>query len=136
MSALQGSGGTRGREVGMSSIVATNDFDVVVVGSGLAGCAAALAAADHGLRTVVLEKGALAGGKTAWSNGGMWIPGNDFARDAGIEDSLEEAREYMRFLGAGFEVEANLNAYVDGANDALRYFSGLGLKFQLVRPPA
>jgi len=63
----------------------------------------------------------------------MWIPGNDFARDAGIEDSLEEAREYMRFLGAGFEVEANLNAYVDGANDALRYFSGLGLTFQLVR---
>jgi len=109
------------------------ETDVVVVGSGLAGCAAALAAADHGLRTIVLEKGLLAGGKSAWSNGGMWIPGNDFARDAGIADSLDDAREYMRFLAAGFQVEANLNAYIDGANDALRYFRGLGLQFQLVR---
>jgi hypothetical protein len=52
----------------------------------------------------------------------MWIPGNDFARDPGIADSLDDAREYMRFLAAGFQVAANLNAYIDGANDALRYF--------------
>lgn len=117
----------------MSSPDLRNDADVVVVGSGLAGCAAALAAVDHGLRTIVLEKEALAGGKTAWSNGGMWIPGNDFAREAGIADSLDEARAYMHFLGAGFEVEENLDAYVDGANEALRYFRGLGLAFQLVR---
>ncbi len=70
----------------------TKSADVVVVGSGLAGCAAALAAADHGLRTILLEKGAVLGGKTAWSNGGLWIPGNDFARAAGIDDSLEDAR--------------------------------------------
>ena len=106
--------------------------DVVVVGSGLAGCAAALAAADHGLQTILLEKGPLLGGKTAWSNGGMWIPGNDFARAAGIDDSLEEARTYLRFLGGGYHVEEHLNAYIDGANAALRYFTGLGVRFQLV----
>jgi 3-oxosteroid 1-dehydrogenase len=64
----------------MTSFDARDDADVVVVGSGLAGCAAALAAAAHGLRTIALEKDLLAGGKTAWSNGGMWIPCNDFAR--------------------------------------------------------
>jgi 3-oxosteroid 1-dehydrogenase len=109
------------------------ETDVLIVGSGLAGCAAALAAHDHGFDAIVLEKGALAGGKTAWSNGGVWIPENDLARDAGIADSRAEAREYLRFLAAGFQVEANLDAYIDLANDTLRYFRGLGLHFQLVR---
>jgi 3-oxosteroid 1-dehydrogenase len=116
-----------------AALLCLMETDVIVVGSGLAGCSAALAAADHGLRAIVLEKGLLAGGKSAWSNGGLWMPGNDLARDAGIADSLDDARDYMRFLAAGFQVEENLNAYIDGANDALRYFGDLGLQFQLVR---
>ncbi len=39
-----------------SSIVATAAFDVVIVGGGLAGCAAACAAAEKGLSVVLLEK--------------------------------------------------------------------------------
>lgn len=85
------------------------------------------------MQAILLEKGTLAGGKTAWSNGGIWIPGNDLARKAGIADSLTEAKDYLHFLAAGFAVEENLNAYVDRANETLRYFSGLGLQFQLVR---
>lgn len=109
------------------------ETDVLVAGSGLAGCAAALAARDHGLSALVLEKGTVAGGKTAWSNGGIWIPENDLARDAGIADSRAEAKAYMHFLSAGYAVEENLNAYVDRANDTLHYYTGLGLQFQLVR---
>lgn len=48
-------------------------------------------------------------------------------------DSRAEAIAYLHFLGAGFEVEENLRAYVDNAADALLYFERLGLKFQLVR---
>lgn len=107
--------------------------DVVVVGSGLAGCATALAASDHGLRVLLLEKDTLLGGKTTWSNGGLWIPDNDLAREAGIADSRDEARAYMEYLAAGFATEAHRDAYVDGADAALNYFRGLGLKFELVR---
>jgi len=45
--------------------------DVVVVGSGSSGCAAALAFHDHGFRTILLEKGAVAGGGTSYSSGGI-----------------------------------------------------------------
>ena len=51
------------------------DFEVVVVGSGAAGMTAALTAAHHGLRAVVIEKTGRFGGSTARSGGGLWLPG-------------------------------------------------------------
>ncbi len=109
------------------------EADVIVVGTGSSGCAAALAAHDHGMSALVLEKGALAGGGTTYSSGGIWIACSHLARQAGIADTREEAMQYLRFLGAGYEVEDNVRAYVDNGAAALEYFGGLGLAFQLVR---
>jgi 3-oxosteroid 1-dehydrogenase len=109
------------------------ETDVVVVGAGSSGCAAALAAHDHGLDALVLEKGAVAGGGTAYSSGGIWIVDSHLAREAGIKDTLEEGAAYLRFLGAGYQVEENLQAYLEHGPAALAYFAALGLKFQLVR---
>ena len=57
--------------------------DLVVVGSGGAGLAAALAAALAGARATVLERAAVIGGTTAVSGGGMWLPGNRFMAERG-----------------------------------------------------
>ena len=73
--------------------------DVVVVGAGGAGMAAALTAAHHGLDTVLIEKSAYFGGSTARSGGGVWIPGNRALRDAGQVDA-DDAEESRRYLDA------------------------------------
>ena len=46
-----------------------DDCDLLVVGAGAAGLAAAVTAAFHGLRVIVAEKDAVCGGATAWSCG-------------------------------------------------------------------
>ncbi|MER7079054.1 3-oxosteroid 1-dehydrogenase [Saccharopolyspora kobensis] len=73
-------------------------FDVVVVGSGAAGMAAALTAALHGLDAVVVDKAAKFGGSTARSGGGVWIPNNHVLARAGITDTPEAARSYLAHI--------------------------------------
>jgi 3-oxosteroid 1-dehydrogenase len=76
----------------------SEEFDVVVAGSGAAGMTAALAAAKLGLSVVVIEKAPKFGGSTARSGGGVWIPNNPALKAAGVEDTLELAREYLEAI--------------------------------------
>ncbi|RSL81180.1 hypothetical protein CEP51_006012 [Fusarium floridanum] len=62
-------------------------FDVVVIGSGCAGLTAAVVAARHGLRALVLEKTKSFGGTTAFSGGGAWIPNNLHQKTIDVVDS-------------------------------------------------
>ncbi len=70
--------------------------DVVVVGSGAAGLAAALAAAVDGAKVMVLEKSPVLGGTTAMSSAGTWVPANHHMLAAGLTDSPEETLAYLR----------------------------------------
>ena len=106
-------------------------YDVVAIGSGVSGLAAALAARHHGFSAVVLEKGAKVGGGTAYSTGGLWVPLNSFARREGIADSRDEAIAYMRYLGAGYERDEHMMTFIDNAAVALDHFAERGVGFQL-----
>ena len=61
-------------------------YDVVVLGSGIAGLAGALAAHELGLKPVVLEKASLLGGGTVNSYGLIWVGQNHLAEAAGHDD--------------------------------------------------
>ena len=71
------------------------DCDVVVVGAGGAGLAAACAAAEQGARVVVLEKLRQLTGTTSWSVGSIAAAGTRLQRKAGIFDTPEAFAEDM-----------------------------------------
>ncbi|MBD2839729.1 FAD-dependent oxidoreductase [Pseudomonas sp. JM0905a] len=70
--------------------------DVLVIGSGASGLAAAVTAAHQGLDVLVAEKTDQLGGTSAWSGGWLWIPLNPLARAEGIEDSEQAVEAYLR----------------------------------------
>lgn len=70
--------------------------DLVVVGSGGGALTGAYTAAANGLDTVVLEKTPLLGGTSAYSGGGLFLPGNQAEERAGVQDSVERGRTYLR----------------------------------------
>ena len=89
-------------------------YDVVVLGSGAAGLTAALAAAVDGATVAVFEKADKVGGTTAWSGAGIWIPGNQLAREAGVVDSEERGLEYLLSLSNGMILPELAEALIEG----------------------
>ena len=83
-----------------------HEVDVVVVGSGGAGWAAAVAAATEGAGVLVLEKAARIGGTTAQAGGGetyrastwLWICNHPWLAELGVTDPRVEALRYMARL--------------------------------------
>ncbi|MCO1986128.1 FAD-dependent oxidoreductase, partial [Pseudomonas aeruginosa] len=87
--------------------------DLLVVGSGAAGLAAAVTAAWHGRRVVLVEKDPVFGGASAWSGGWAWLPRNPLARRAGIEEDIEQPRTYLRHeLGERYDA-ARIDAFLE-----------------------
>jgi 3-oxosteroid 1-dehydrogenase len=79
--------------------------DVVVVGSGGAALTAAVLAADGGASVTIVEKSDVLGGTTGVSGGAMWIPNNHHLATAGLQDSAEDARDYIRCIADGRELD-------------------------------
>lgn len=72
-----------------------NEYDVIVVGFGAAGAAAAIEAADHGARVLVLDRG-YGGGATALSGGILYAGGGTQEQhDGGYDDSVRNMRSYL-----------------------------------------
>ena len=64
--------------------------DVLIVGAGGAGFAAAVTAAQQGAAVILFERAEHTGGTTALSGGSAWIPNNSSMRAAGLEDQRED----------------------------------------------
>lgn len=89
--------------------------DVVVVGSGGAGLAAALGALESGAKVIILEKASAVGGTTAMSGGGMWIPNNSLAVAQGLTDTTANLTAYLDAVGGGQQDDALITTYLSQA---------------------
>ncbi len=97
------------------------EFDVIVVGSGAGALTAACRARDLGQEVLVVEKAPAYGGTSASSGGGLWIPNNHLMLAAGVDDSEQDALDYLLAL-TGEDVDpALVQAYVREGPVMLRY---------------
>ncbi len=98
-----------------------SDYDVIIIGSGAAGLTAALTLADRH-RVLVLAKGALSDGSTAWAQGGIAAvlePGDTF--ESHIEDTM--------VAGAGLNQRDVVEFVVENAPAAIERLADLGVPF-------
>lgn len=98
------------------------ECDVLVIGSGAGGLSTAIAARKFGLDVVVIEKEPFFGGTTAYSGGVLWIPGNMHALKAGIVDTREAARTYLRHEIGNFFAEDAIEAFLAEGPKMLEFF--------------
>ncbi|MCV7167405.1 FAD-binding protein [Mycobacterium stomatepiae] len=109
--------------------------DVLIVGSGGGGMAAALTARASGLDALVIEKASFFGGSTALSGGGIWVPGAPAQRREGCSPDPEGVVEYLLTITEGLVSEARIRQYVESAPKMLEFLEGLSGWFEFVWKP-
>jgi fumarate reductase flavoprotein subunit len=70
-------------------VAETAEFDILVIGAGACGLAAAISAHDAGATVAIIEKQDRPGGNSSLSTGSVPAANSRFQREAGIEDSPE-----------------------------------------------
>jgi len=101
--------------------------DVLIVGAGGAGLAAAIQAHDEGARVIILEKMPFAGGNTNRAGGGMNVAESTPQRTLGIQDSKEVFLQDT-FEGGGSIADLDLlRFFVDNGPAAVDWLSAMGM---------
>lgn len=103
------------------------DFDVVVVGSGGAGLAAAIQAHDEGARVLIVEKMPTIGGNTIKASAGMNAAETRFQRVKGINDSKELFYAETLKGGRNKNNAALLHRFVENAPMAVEWLADRGI---------
>ncbi len=107
-----------------------NNFDVIVVGYGDAGAAAAIEAADAGAKVLVLDA-SYGGGASALSGGVVYAGGGTAQqRDAGYEDSPENMFNYLQHEVGDAVDEATLRRFCEESPGMIPWLEQQGAQFR------
>ena len=112
--------------------------EVLVLGAGIAGHCAALAAAEAGADVLFLEKAAQPGGSSAMAGGIFLFTGTDLQKAAGEADSLQALRQDLLEAGGHRNNPELVDLFVQNQLATYEFLRDHGVKFQLApsKPPA
>ena len=113
-----------------SAIDFDSGTDIIVIGSGFAGLAAAIEAAEAGATVQVLEKMMAPGGNSVISDGGIAAPATTYQADAGVSDSADLMYQDMMTVGEGVNYPDLVKTVTEGAREAFLWSRDhLGVKY-------
>ncbi|TXS49404.1 FAD-dependent oxidoreductase [Streptomyces sp. OR43] len=107
------------------------ETDVLVVGFGCAGAAAAYEAAAAGADVLVLERAGGPGGSSALSGGELYLGGGTPVQQAcGFEDTAEDMFAYLDAALGPHADQEKLRLYCEGSAAHFQWFVDRGLTFE------
>ena len=115
------------KDVSMNTV---QTYDVLVIGSGIAGLSAAIEAASQGARVCVIEQLPKAGGNTLISDGGIAVPSHPLQKKEHIDDSPELLIEDMLKAGKHKNDPALVKKVASEAYEAFRWTEAMGVVYQ------
>lgn len=105
--------------------------DVIVLGFGCAGAAAAIEAAAAGADVLVLEKASAGGGSSAMSGGEMYLGGGTSTQvAAGVSDTVEDMYAFLVAALGPNANEAKIRAYCEGSVAHHDWLLAQGVEFR------
>lgn len=116
--------------VAEADVTWTDEVDVVVVGFGAAGSAAAYEAASAGADVIVLERAGAAGGAAAMSDGFVYLGGGTSEQlEAGFTDTVENMKAFLKAACGPVPDEAKVDLYCEQSLEHRQWLLDRGVTF-------
>lgn len=106
-----------------------DEADIIAIGAGGAGLAAAAQATSQGNSAIILEKMPVMGGSSAICGGALAFAGTDMQEKEKIKDSNELFYKDFMEVGENVNVPHLVKAYVDNQLETYEWLKACGVKF-------
>ncbi|RMC61599.1 FAD-binding protein [Lactobacillus sp. ESL0259] len=110
-----------------------SEYNLVIVGGGLSGLAAAVSAGEQGIKTLVIEKGRTLGGDGNYIEGAMGVD-SFLQKEKGIKiDPTQLLQDELNY--SHYEASApHLRKYISQSGSVIDWLHSLGVEFSKVGP--
>ncbi|MEO6473437.1 MAG: FAD-binding protein, partial [Aeromicrobium sp.] len=108
----------------------SDEVEVLVIGAGMAGVAAAIEAATTGARVLVLDRGGRLSCTSAMAGGHFYLGGGTPVQEAaGYEDTPAEMAKYLTAVSPDCDPE-KIRVYSEGSIEHFGWLESLGFEFE------
>ncbi|MEJ7633610.1 FAD-binding protein [Aeromicrobium sp.] len=108
----------------------SDSVDVLVIGAGMAGTAAAIEAAQAGARVLVIDRGGRLSCTSAMAGGHFYLGGGTpVQQTAGFEDTPDEMAKYLAAVSPDCDPE-KIRVYSEGSVEHFSWLESLGFEFE------